>query len=55
MDTLIAGKSTFKLQVPYKLIRSGTQGKKPMLVYFHGYGEDILEMLIIYLFKGPMH
>jgi len=44
MDTLIAGKSTFKLQVPYKLIRSGEQGKKPLIVYFHGYGEDITEM-----------
>lgn len=42
--TLITGKSTFKLQVPYKLIRTGEDGKKPLLVYFHGYGQDIAEL-----------
>lgn len=41
--TLITGKSTFKLQVPYKLIRSGDDTKKPLMVYFHGYGQDMAE------------
>lgn len=40
-DTLVAGKATFKLQVPYKLVRSGEDGPKPLLVYLHGYGQDL--------------
>jgi predicted esterase len=43
LDTLVAGKATFKLQVPYKLVRSGEDGPKPLLIYLHGYGQDVHE------------
>lgn len=41
METILAGKSTFKLQVPYKLIQVGEKTKKPLLVYFHGFAESM--------------
>ncbi|TNE72872.1 hypothetical protein EP331_06290 [bacterium] len=44
LETLVAGKSTFKLQVPYKLIRTGDDSPKPLIVYFHGYGQDIQDL-----------
>lgn len=40
-ETLVTGKATFKLQVPYKLVRSGENGQKPLIIYLHGYGQGI--------------
>lgn len=41
-ERLVAGKTTFKLQVPFKLSSTGMVDKpKPLIVYLHGYGENI--------------
>lgn len=41
-EVLISGKSSFKIEVPYKLIETGKSGrKKPLLVYLHGFGQNI--------------
>lgn len=40
-DVLISGKTSFKVEVPYKLIESGEKGKKPLIVYLHGYNQNI--------------
>lgn len=40
-DLLVSGKTSFKIEVPYKLIESGTKKRKPLIVYLHGYGENI--------------
>lgn len=42
VDVLVSGKTSFKIEVPYKLIEVGEKNKKkPLLVYFHGFGENI--------------
>ncbi len=42
IDVLVSGKTSFKIEVPYKLIEVGERNKpKPLLVYFHGFGENI--------------
>tara|TARA_R100001143_G_C3361367_1_gene137142 strand:- start:84576 stop:85298 length:723 start_codon:yes stop_codon:yes gene_type:complete len=41
-DLLASGKRSFKIEVPYQLIESGKKGeKKPLILYLHGYGENI--------------
>ncbi len=40
-ETLLSGKSSFKIEVPYKLIESGGKGKKPLIVFLHGYKQNI--------------
>ncbi len=40
-EVLAAGKSSFKVEVPYKLIETGDKGKKPLIVYLHGYRQNI--------------
>ena len=40
-DVLISGKTSFKIEVPYKLIETGEKGKKPLLVYLHGFNQNI--------------
>ncbi len=41
-DVLISGKTSFKIEVPYKLIETGIkEKKKPLIIYFHGFGENI--------------
>ncbi len=40
-EVLISGKSSFKIEVPYKLIETGTKGEKPLIVYLHGYKQNI--------------
>ena len=43
-DRLVAGKATFKLQVPFKLSSSGSsEDPKPLIVYLHGYGHNITQ------------
>ncbi|MEQ8525773.1 hypothetical protein [Gracilimonas sp.] len=40
-DVLISGKTSFKIEVPYKLIETGKKGKKPLILYLHGYNQNI--------------
>lgn len=40
-DVLISGKTSFKIEVPYKLIETGGKGPKPLIVYLHGYNQNI--------------
>jgi len=40
-DVLISGKTSFKVEVPYKLIETGKKGKKPLILYLHGYNQNI--------------
>jgi predicted esterase len=41
MNVLISGKTSFKVEVPYKLIETGERGEKPILVYLHGRGQNL--------------
>lgn len=63
-DVLISGKASFKIEVPYKLIETGKKGKKPLIIYLHGFNEnmksfqdtvaDLLEVPAYHLFiQGP--
>lgn len=41
-NVLVSGKTSFKVEVPYKLIETGTEGaKKPLILYLHGYGHNL--------------
>lgn len=40
-DVLISGKASFKIEVPYKLIEVGEKEKKPLIVYLHGFNQNI--------------
>ena len=40
-EVLVSGKSSFKIEVPYKLIETGIKGKKPLIVYLHGFKQNI--------------
>ncbi len=63
-DVLISGKASFKIEVPYKLIETGDKGKKPLIIYLHGFNQnmdsfyskvaDLLEVPAYHLFiQGP--
>ena len=41
MKVLNSGKTTFKIEVPYRLYEQGDPGPKPLIVYLHGFGQDI--------------
>lgn len=41
MEVLSLGKTSFKLEVPYKLFQTGKPGPKPLIVYLHGSGQNI--------------
>lgn len=41
MDVLISGKTSFKVEVPYKLFQTGGPGPKPLIVYLHGFSQNI--------------
>jgi predicted esterase len=41
MNVLNSGKTTFKLEVPFRLYEQGEPGPKPLIVYLHGFGQDI--------------
>ncbi|MTI88277.1 MAG: hypothetical protein FH748_09945 [Balneolaceae bacterium] len=41
-EVLISGKSSFKIEVPYKLVETGAKGKKPLIVYLHGYNQNLV-------------
>lgn len=40
-ETLLSGKESFKVEVPFKLVETGKKGKKPIIVYLHGFNENI--------------
>jgi predicted esterase len=40
-DVLISEKASFNIEVPYRLIETGGKGKKPLIVYLHGYNQNI--------------
>lgn len=40
-EVLSTGKASFKIEVPYKLLETGGEGKKPLIVYLHGYKQNI--------------
>lgn len=41
-DVLVSGKTSFKIEVPYKLIETGNKGKrKPLILYLHGFGGNL--------------
>jgi len=63
-EVLLTGKRSFKIEVPYKLIETGAKRKKPLMVYLHGYKqnirlferyvEDLLDFEAYHLFiQGP--
>jgi predicted esterase len=41
MDVLVSGKTSFKVEVPYKLIETGQKREKPLIVYLHGRGQNL--------------
>jgi predicted esterase len=41
MDVLVSGKTSFKVEVPYKLIETGKKREKPLIVYLHGRGQNL--------------
>lgn len=45
MDVLISGKSSFKLEVPYRLLETGPAGGKPLIVYLHGFGQNLEQFI----------
>lgn len=41
-EVLVSGKTSFKIEVPYKLFETGRGTKeKPLIIYLHGFGENI--------------
>ena len=40
-EVLISGKTSFKIEVPYKLIETGKKGRKPLIVYLHGFKQNL--------------
>ncbi|MCC5933441.1 MAG: hypothetical protein LAT75_02915 [Candidatus Cyclonatronum sp.] len=41
MEVLSSGKTSFKVEVPYKLFHTGENRPKPLIVYLHGSGQNI--------------
>ncbi len=45
-DVLISGKTSFKIEVPYRLIETGKKNvNKALIVYLHGYGSNIKKFM----------
>lgn len=40
-EVLLSGKTSFRIEVPYTLLETGPKGKKPLIVYLHGYNQNI--------------
>ncbi|MFH5885007.1 alpha/beta hydrolase [Halalkalibaculum sp. DA3122] len=40
-EVLTSGKASFKIEVPYKLIEVGEKGPRPLIIYLHGFGQNI--------------
>lgn len=41
MQVLNSGKTSFKIEVPYRLYENGSASEKPLIVYLHGYGQNL--------------
>lgn len=41
MNVLASGKASFGIEVPYKVIETGQSGKKPLLIYLHGFNQNM--------------
>lgn len=41
MEVLNSGRTSFKIEVPYRLYQTGKATEKPMILYLHGYGQDL--------------
>lgn len=41
MDILVSGKTSFKVEVPYRLGETGPKGPKPLIIYLHGAGQHM--------------
>lgn len=63
-EILLSGKTSFKIEVPYKLLGTGQADEKPLIVYLHGFDqnikqfqdlvEDLLSLEAYHLFiQGP--
>ncbi len=45
-EVLISGKTSFKIEVPYRLIETGKKNlSKALIVYLHGYGSNIKKFM----------
>ncbi len=42
-EVLISGKTSFNIEVPYKLIEVGDAEEKPLIVYLHGFKQNIAQ------------
>lgn len=42
-EVLVSGKASFKVEVPYKLIETGKSNDKPLIVYLHGFNQNIAQ------------
>ena len=42
MNVLQSGKTTFKIEVPFRLYEVGMPGPKPLLIYLHDFNQDIV-------------
>ncbi|MCW9707419.1 alpha/beta hydrolase [Fodinibius salsisoli] len=40
-ELLFSGKASFSIDVPYKLLEVGNDGHKPLMVYLHGFSQNI--------------
>lgn len=40
-EVLISDTTPFKIEVPYRLIETGKKGEKPLIVYLHGFNQNI--------------
>jgi hypothetical protein len=54
-ELILSGKASFYLEVPYRLYRTGGDGKQPLYVYLHETGQNLvaLERLIAPLRANP--
>lgn len=41
MQLLNSGKISFKIEVPYRLYENGPAAEKPLIIYLHGYGQNL--------------
>jgi len=41
MEVLLSGKTSFKIEVPYRLYETGPAMEKPLILYLHGFGQNI--------------
>jgi len=40
-EVLISGKHSFKIEVPYRIIETGKKGPKPIVLYLHGFNQNL--------------